>query len=214
MSNNSSAADNKNTRWKLYGDHMKPGFEEAQSAAEPQSHEEPRRSESRPKLSSALGAKPSHHSYNMKSNIRRLSMGRPSISDPNFSSTKYKPSGVKRVFSSRVISSPRYGGANSRYWKSSPSTATHAPPNAASKPVCMPTRVGDFLKVFPFNDVTRKNAAGNLDSRLVIRECFKQLKHRPAMLLRLHEEALISGQTDLLNNYLWPPLKLSDSVDR
>ena len=210
-----SVSESTSNRWKLYGDHVKAGFEESLRAVT-QPLAENTADGNTPKLSSAYKTKTltqNNQGNHRKSNIRRLSTGKTSASDPNFSTSKYKSSnnGVKRIFSSRVISSPRYGGVSSRLWKSTPSTTMHtAPP--INKPLNLPTRVGDFLKIYPFNDVTKKQTSGNLDTRLVIRECFKQLKSRPATLQRLHEDVMISGHTELLNDYLWPPI--NDVVER
>ena len=149
---------------------------------------------------------------------RRFSVGRTSsLSGVNLltgsvSMPDVKSPGVKRVFSSRVLS-PRYGnnGINmsNRFWK-----PPHNPSSQIEQFRRMSKRVGDFLLVFPFNETTIKNAATNLDSRLVIKECFKQLKQRPILLQQVHEKAIATNQPELLHEFLWPPLKFTETLDK
>ena len=43
---------------------------------------------------------------------------------------------------------------------------------------CPPERVGDFFRVFPFNDTTRKCSTGTIDIKTIIRECRQLYKER------------------------------------
>ncbi|KAK2162703.1 hypothetical protein LSH36_93g04010 [Paralvinella palmiformis] len=84
-----------------------------------------------------------------------------------------------------------------------------------------PGRVGDFIRVFPFNDATKKCSLGNMDIKTVVRECHKLLRERKRAAKGQsqgedHQDGWSSNECTISDNifdmsYIWKPL-LGDSV--
>jgi hypothetical protein len=76
---------------------------------------------------------------------------------------------------------------------------------------CPPVRVGDFFRVFPFNEATKKCSLGNLDVKTVVRECRQMYKERLKVTKRQNQPDL-AGQDYMTTpkvmdvELLWGPL--------